>query len=69
MIFDPHIRSLILVLQKKCLSDTSASSYVPPDQSSDGWLTDCFGDANTQFSLKDMYVHVNHIYVSVCVFS
>ncbi|KAL8106612.1 hypothetical protein AgCh_023393 [Apium graveolens] len=34
--------------------DTSASSYVPPDQSSDGWLTDCFSDANMQFSLEDM---------------
>ncbi|KAL8133818.1 protein XRI1-like [Apium graveolens] len=35
-------------------ADTSASSYVPPDQSSDAWLTDCFGNANMQFSLEDM---------------
>lgn len=35
-------------------ADTSASGYVPPDQSSEGWLTDCFGDADLQFSVEDM---------------
>ncbi|WOG85953.1 hypothetical protein DCAR_0105146 [Daucus carota subsp. sativus] len=35
-------------------ADTSASGYVPPDQSSEGWLTDCLGNADMQLSLEDM---------------
>lgn len=35
-------------------ADTPASGYEHPDQSSEGWLADCFGDSEMQFSPDDV---------------